>query len=322
MSNQLLFVGGFPSGGTDLLKTVLNAHPAILLNGEMPLLHTISKLGYQADSEIDSVDEFKQIQSFLKKIDVWKNLENIDYDFKKELVAGKTIRFEEFLKKFFSKTTRQVWGNKTPQNTENMDLLYSLFPKAKFLIITRDVRDVCLSWHNKWRKDLRWCASKWNSRMRMGLDASAKIPKEQTLFINYESLITNPLQSCTVICDFLNIPFSERMLSHDQYTDEHIDGKLNYGQKIIGQNFDKWKTSLSKQQIRRIEEIAFDSLTLFGYELSLAKESRPISKLEKGLGIVNDVVGSVLIGNTASKQNSIIKRLKDMAVDIYKTVKK
>ena len=63
---QTLFVGGFPSGGTDLLKNILNAHPDIYINGEMPFLYKLANYGYTEDSIISSEAEYEQFIKILR----------------------------------------------------------------------------------------------------------------------------------------------------------------------------------------------------------------------------------------------------------------
>ena len=318
MNNQLLFVCGFPSGGTDLLKTILNAHPLIYLNGEMPLLHKIADLNVHEGKIIDSEAEIDRIKDNLLKFDIWHNIENLEEDIGLVFQEYGNIRFDSLLKVLFTKKDVIVWGNKTPQNSENMQILHKLFPQAKFLIIVRDIRDVCISWQKKWGKDMLWCADKWSYRMQKAWEAAQVIADNQTLFIAYESLITQTQANCEAICDFLNIPFSDQMLAHYQFIEERLDGKINYGQKIIPQNFNKWVTQLTSDQICRIEQIAYETMNSFGYTVSIAQECKPITKLEKGRGVLNDLLGTIATGNKASHHNSVSNRLKNALDDLYK----
>ena len=42
-SIQTVFICGFPSSGTDLLKNIINAHTAVFLGGEFPLLARLAR---------------------------------------------------------------------------------------------------------------------------------------------------------------------------------------------------------------------------------------------------------------------------------------
>ncbi len=316
--NKLLFVCGFPSGGTDLTKTVLNAHPQIYLNGEMPLLKNLYQYGYDDKTTFESPAEIEEFQNALRKINTWDNIQNVDHDFRDEFQIRETLSLEDALKISFADQDRDVWGNKTPQNTENIDVLSRMFPDAYFLIVARDVRDVCLSWRNKWDKDLLLCASKWAERMMRGRRSSEALPDGRHLFIKFEDLLSTTEACCRTMCAFLEIPFSDRMLQHNKYTPERLDGKINYGREILADNKDKWRRSLSQAQTVRIEEIAFETMRAFNYEIAFADRPRPITEVEKARGVVNDTWATVFTGNRSSQQNTFGQRMRDLAWELKK----
>lgn len=316
--NILLFVGGFPGGGTDLLKTILNSHPEIYLNGEMPLLGKIVDYGYGPHSTFTSLEEITSFQNVLSKLNLWSNIENINHDFSEEINKFDSLSKDELLKVCFSEHERRVWGNKTPQNTENIELLSKLFPFARFLIITRDVRDICLSWRDKWGKDMVWCASKWSNKMSVGWNSSQRIEDERVHFIRYEDLLLDTESVLLTICNFLSIPFSDKLLEHHRHTPELIDGKRNYGREIIRDNIAKWRNNLSEGIVERIEEIAFSAMETFNYEIVFAHKWKPITNLEKWRGKINDAFALALVGNRAKDRNDISQRVRDFMFQLRK----
>ena len=322
---RLLFVCGFPSGGTDLTKTILNAHPDIFLNGEMPDLQRLSDYGYSHFSTIKSADDINTLHSILKKFDPWNNIEKLNKV--KEILISKiqiknSILLEDAVCKMFSNSDKIIWGNKTPQYTENIDKLHNLFPNARFLIITRDVRDVCLSWKNKWGKNMVLCSSKWAARMKKGKDASVDF-SDLCLFVSFEELLADTNIIGNQICKFLNIAFSEKMLEHHKYTKEN-PGKINYGKPIDSKNTNKWKNngSITKKTIKRIEEIAFDTMDLLGYTPEYVKTSKTITFREKIYGRLHDLMSMLFIGNRADPDNHLFKRLYNLKIVIKNKRKK
>jgi hypothetical protein len=318
LNHKLLFICGFPSGGTDLTKTILNAHPQIYINGEMPLIREIENWGYNASTFFQSGEELKLFQNKLLSIDHWNNIENINHDFSELLTQTDNLSLENVLYTLFSIKERKVWGNKTPQNTEYMDVLSQLFPNAYFLIVTRDVRDVCLSWGKKWGRDMLLCAAKWAERMQKGFIHAQKLGNRQSLIIRFEDLLSNTEYVCAQICEFLDIPFEFTMLEHHNHVGKPVDGKINYGQAIIKNNQQKWRSQLPQYSIKRIEEIGWDTMTLFDYHPDYATNHVPISSFEKTRGKVRDVWAMLFIGNRASKDNSFAKRLSMVAFEFKK----
>lgn len=316
-----LMICGFPSGGTDLTKSILNAHPNIDLCGELPLLTTIKNNGYFAETTFSNLADIEKLRETLKNIDVWKNLKNIDYNFSEDLKDAKELSLEEVIRKLSSNhADTLIWGNKTPQNTEKMLEIQALFPDVYFLIVTRDVREICLSWKNKWGRNSLTCANRWNARMSRGWKISKQLDAKRILFIKFEDLLNETEQSSRKICRFLSLPFSPRMLEHYKYIDANIDGKINYGQPIKRGNFEKWRDHLSLKKIKRIEEIAWDSMQLLGYSPKYSTNSKPISKLEKFLGYIHDAYAFIAIGNRAKSNNSFLSRLSATGIEIKKQI--
>jgi hypothetical protein len=326
MDNKMLFVCGFPSGGTDLIKTILNAHPDIFLSGEMPALSRLAEYGFGPETRFNNLDDLSYFRQCLLKLDVYKNISNIDHDFGGKLHEREFLSMDEVLRICFHEDNecKKIWGNKTPQNTEKVRELHELFPSACFLMIARDVRDVCLSWDRKWGKDMIWCAHKWSQRMSAGLNDLRALEGSGLNFITirYEDLIRNTESVCREICDFLGLEFSVRMIEHHLHTKEKIDGKINYGQALMSQNSEKWRKSIDPDDLCRIEEICFDGMQLFRYEPSLASGKVSITKIELFRGILNDFFRAFLTGNRVSNQNSMMNRLKSLRVQLGKIVHK
>ena len=311
--NNLVFLCGFPSSGTDLLKNVVNAHSEIFINGEFPLLYNLStKYGAFVPAEAT-----KEVVNDLKKIDIHKNFENSNVNFKQ---AKPEYSFAELYSLMLTSKKVRWKGNKTPQNTENIDKLISLFPSAKFILILRDVRDVALSWHKKWGKDKLFCACKWNYRMLQGYNALQTLENDRFLILKYEDLLINLENTAHSICDFLNIEYQEKMLEYYNYIDEKIDGKINYGKPIIKENTEKWRQQLTDKEVKRIEEVSFKSLTLFNYPVVKAQEYRPATKIEKYLGVVRDLYSLIAIGNRAREKNRIFYQIKSILLEVNKRV--
>jgi Sulfotransferase family len=305
---RILFIGGFPSGGTDLTKNIVNAHPDIHISGEMPFIYFLSKYGYFAETLFKTSEEVTAFKTVLIKLDKWKNLENINF-----IPKQYPITIEDLLHNFFSNSCSLIYGNKTPQNSENIEGLLRIFPEALFLIVVRDVRDIALSWRKKWGKDMLLCAQKWNDRMKKMVHTLDDLPAKKYHLIFYEQLVDHLPKNAADICTFLSIPPSEKMSSFHEHVEKIIDGKINYGKKIVSSNYNKWEKHLNPKDIKRIEEVAFDMLTYFGYEVKYAKSSKQITLYEKLAGYRKDIYAAFFFGNKFSKENTLKKRFTDLS---------
>lgn len=309
ITGKQLFLSGFGSGGTDLTKTILNAHPEIHINDEIPHLGTLRSRGYDSDVALSDENDIQKLQLTLRSLDVSNGLENINCSFDEELAQGLEISRDAVLRKCFSTSGATIWGAKAPSDLSDLTSFAELFPEARFLVVTRDVRDVCLSWKRKWGKDVTWCAAKWASRMRAGWERARLLPAERCLFVKFEDLLTGTEATCRKICEFLQLPFSDRMVNHHQYTGQ-MRGKINYGRPIKADNMNKWRRELPPRTIRRIEEIAGETMGILGYPVEVATRKRPMTKLEKWRGVLRDSWSMLFVGNRASSANSFTRRLK------------
>ncbi len=307
----IVLLCGFPSSGTDLLKNLVNAHSEILVGGEFPLLATLaSKYGPTIPANL-----VNQVLDDLRRIDLYHNFANAD-----SYVAstGADVPLAQLFADLL--TTRDVaWvGNKTPQNSEHVRELDQMFPQARFIVIVRDVRDVALSWKNKWGKDSLLCADKWNRRMLYAMRQLHDMEPERHLLIKYEDLLGDLEGVARNICAFLHQPFQPSMLEYHQHVENTIAGKLNYGQPLIRDNLGKWKKSLRPSAILRIEQIAYEGMHYFGYAPSIARSTIPLSTTERLVGRARDLAALLFIGNRAVKEKRLAHRLRTIHVEWIK----
>ena len=306
VERRLLFLGGFPSGGTDLLKTVVNAHPEIELSGECPLLHQLLKTRFRPNTIIRTVDDLDELMAFVSKIDVWTNL-SLSVRDRSEWCALLPMTVERLL--FFGGEGIRIVGNKTPQNTENMLALRRLFPNSMFLIVSRDVRDVALSWKKKWGRDPYHCAARWASRMESFLEHRKQLPEKSVLVVKFEDLLDGPEKECRRICSFLGVPFSSNMLFHHQFVEQKIDGKLNYGEPLKAGNKEKWRRGLTPREVMSIEETAYDAMRRLKYTPEMAVRQRPLPLFRRFVGYGRDAAAMLFVGNREAQNNGFGKRL-------------
>lgn len=288
----LVHICGFPSGGTSLLRNFLNSHPDVKIANEMPLLPQLAKR-FGAEVPGALVPEFA---AALRSGDVYRQLRNSAADLSR-LATLPSVAAGEIYSVMLTESDATWKGNKTPQNTENIDALLRLFPESRFVLVTRDVRDVCLSWRKKWGKHVLRCAEKWRTRMLQGCHSLAALPKDSGLIVRYEDLLSDTETVGRKICEFLDVPFETRMVAYHEHVEKVIDGHKNYGRPIDPGNVGKWRGGLSSREVHRIEEIAYDTMQDLGYQPESARRARPITPLERSIGFGTDCFATIFIGN-------------------------
>jgi len=126
------------------------------------------------------------------------------------------------------------------------DRLLRLFPKAKFIYLLRDPRDVARSnigmgWSgNVWTGVDRWIEAEnlWE-RVKKNL-------KKETSYIEvqFKQLIVSPEDTLSAICNFLKIDYDSQMMSYPEYT--------TYSKPDIN-IVDQWKRKMTKREIELVE---------------------------------------------------------------------
>jgi hypothetical protein len=145
VERQLFFIGGPPRSGTTWLQQIMNAHPDVSCMGE----------GLFQRHLADPLD--KMIQSWGQAL-TSKNTRLFGHSGGYPLPPSDEADFLlriailRALGRQTGASTAQALGEKTPENVFLFPRLQRLFPRAKFIAIFRDPRDVLSSaWPGRWR---------------------------------------------------------------------------------------------------------------------------------------------------------------------------
>ena len=159
--------------------------------------------------------------------------------------------------------------------------LATLFPDSKFIYLVRDARDVALSWKKSpgHPGGVKEAAKMWLQEQTDSLYfLSLVYQTDKALVIRYENLVANPKREIEKICQHIEAPFDENMLKFYEGKEAKTSANAAVGWKnltkpILADNTAKYKTELSRRELRQIESIAAVPLKQLGYPLEF-----PISK--------------------------------------------
>jgi hypothetical protein len=179
-------------------------------------------------------------------------------------------------------------GNKTPAYVRKLDLLHTLWPKARFVHLIRDGRDVCLS-VVKWSKGpvmkesfvtskhdpISTAALWWESHVRLGRQAGNRLGPPLYYEIRYEALLAHPERECAALCVFLGLPYDDAMLGFYKgrtRTGPGLDAKRAW--LPITPGLRNWRAQMSAEDVDRFESAAGELLDELGYPRAVP-ELRP-----------------------------------------------
>lgn len=280
------FIIGRPRSGTTLIRTLLDAHPNVIVPPEYPVIPDVfSRLGKKP-----GWDESKRLrlkETFRKSLpfDFWK-YEYLRID--EEGLAKSLARLpavcptRDAIKLFyyhsqsvFEKREILLLGDKNPVYALHTQRLMNWFPKARFLFITRDYRDNFVSMRKfDWEApNVVLQAWRWKAITRMMLRLKRKAP-ERVFMFRYEDLAANPEQVFAEICDFLQIPFVRDVFDFHVKSSEHhgfIDHQtlMKYHDSLVRpvhtDTIGKWQQILLPPEVAKADCVVGKTAEAAGY---------------------------------------------------------
>jgi hypothetical protein len=127
------------------------------------------------------------------------------------------------------------WCEKTPKNVQAFGEILSLFHgRVRLIHMVRDGRDVVTSVHPTNPNGYWVSTERWVTDVSTGLEYS-----EQALQVRYEDLVIDPETELRRICEFIEEPFSRRLVEHTLHTS--VDRNPAWG-KALAQPIEEGRT--------------------------------------------------------------------------------
>ncbi len=175
-----------------------------------------------------------------------------------------------------------------------MPALLQLWPKAKFVHIYRDGRDVCLCaaerWKDKpgfkgfpfflyeqpdrvfdtWNDDpVITAALWWEWNVRLGRELGRTLGPEMFHEMRYEDLVADPETESIRLCEFLGVPFDTAMLRHEKNFKPRLTPKGTILHASVGlpvtPGLRNWRSEMPLSDLNRFEASAGLLLDELGY---------------------------------------------------------
>ncbi|MDG1707183.1 MAG: sulfotransferase, partial [Emcibacteraceae bacterium] len=171
------------------------------------------------------------------------------------------------------------WGDKTPINTIYSNKIYKLFPRAHYIHIIRDPRDVVCSYLEAAKKNeyisvknIEEAAIFWKASVNSMIELKKNNKSAKVIEIKYEELVSNPVDTLKAICEFLNINYLDALLEFWKKVDKL--GDVNYHQhhanissSINTKSMGKWKNILTEVDCEKLSELIGPLANSYGYDV-------------------------------------------------------
>lgn len=201
----IIFVGGMPRSGTTLMRAMLDAHPDIRCGEETRVIPRI--LGMRTQWEKSSLEKKRLDEAGVTN----EVLDSAVRAFILEIIAKHGPAAPHLC-------------NKDPFTLKSSVYLSRQFPYSKFILMIRDGRAVVHSIIT--RKvtisgfDLtsyRKCLQKWNTAVETMYAQCLHVGPYKCMPVYYEQLALHPREWMVRILGFLNIPWNESVLHHEEF---------------------------------------------------------------------------------------------------------
>lgn len=248
MTYSPLFLVGTQRSGTTLLCRMLTAHRDIFIKNELPV-RSVFKPGFS------KADIRANISRHIEK------------------------RYGQNLDELMRAEGKSVWGLKDPELTYYLGELRVFLPEARFIVITRDPRAVVNSYmENKWGlgTNAYTGALRWRDEVLTQLAFEREL-SDKVLRIRYEDLVIDQQATLEAVCQFIDAPFDDTMLSFDQQKSFIREGRENANtSRALDESLTrKWKDRLSAHEIAVVDSLCRDVMAMTGYEPEAAPYQVP-----------------------------------------------
>jgi Sulfotransferase family len=272
MSDAPVFVVGFPRSGTTLLSAMLSRHPRLAIAHEWRWVPDL--LRPQSDGSLRRPAEVLEAALRAPKL----GGEFVDAaDARHRLAAlhdptpAGALRcvFEAYA----AAAGKARWGDKTPRNLVELDILGTAFPDALFVHLIRDGREVAdanrdapwggsglLMWARRWARSV---ATARAAGLRLG---------PRYVEVRYEQLVARAEETLTALGEFLDAPFVDAQLDYPSAVAELGEALPAHHQNLRRPptaGLRDWASTWTERERRAVEAVAGPVLDDLGYPRSV-----------------------------------------------------
>ncbi|MCC6849056.1 MAG: sulfotransferase [Deltaproteobacteria bacterium] len=218
MSSALIFVIGPPRSGSTLLMRMLSSHSAIYSRAEPHLLTPLAHLGFYATVDHAPFDHLQAQQSVREFVG---DLPGGEADYLDACRAYTDVLYGRMLaargkgKRFFL--------DKTPANALVLPFIATLYPQARYVVLTRHPAAIWSSYANSFFDGDYVAARRFNPILNRYVPAMARFIRERPVSfvrVGYETLVQDPEGEMRRVFEFLGVPFEADAIDYGKHEHE------------------------------------------------------------------------------------------------------
>ena len=269
---------GTQRSGSNLLRVMLEQHPAIAAPHPPHLLHIFMPLLplYQPLNEYNFKLLLSDMVDYVNANPVpW---EDVQFDKDAMFNASQHPHIFEIFRLIYEAVAKskdaQYWCCKSMQNLYYSQAMEQYGLNIKYIFLYRDGRDVALSFKKAivGDKHVYHLAKQWKEEQDICLELYKQYGDEKVFLLNYEKLVAAPESCIQLLCRFLNIDYIDQMMQFYESGSSKAAaaaGEMwkNLEKPIMQNNTNKYLKELTPEEIEIFELVAGDTLQALGYAL-------------------------------------------------------
>jgi hypothetical protein len=294
--NVFPFFVGRSRSGTSLMRWMFDSHPQLAIPPEGQFLVPMArKRAIYTSTEGFSVEQFLRDLYENKSFHWWR----LDQKVVADAFSSPPISYSDAIRRLYalyaSLKGKLCYGDKTPDNANQLLLLSELFPEARFVHIIRDGRDVALSQlEHGFMPTLPHCAFFWRRTVTKARTAGEILGPSRYLEVQYDALVSEPDSTLATVCDFLQLSFHNQMLHYFERLPESVPRHHQHVRMPPKRKLRDWRDEMDPGDVAIFEILAGKTLRDFGYEL-VCKTPGIKARLGALIGLVRIYVWRLLI---------------------------
>jgi Sulfotransferase family len=239
-----IFLVGPVRSGTTVLRLMLDHHPGLSFHDEFQ--YAVDLLGSEG---------WPQLDAYYRFLDEDRIFRDSGLTVDRRLNYPRLV--DSFLRQWASRGGKPLVGTTVHRH---FDRLLRIWPDARFIYMLRDGRDVGRSYIGMgWAGTMYWAVQPWIDAETLWKNFCMVVPADRRTEVRYESLVRDPVDTLTRLCDFIGLPYDPAMLSYPK------DTTYEYPNPGLA---DQWRTTLFPRNVQLAESRIAPMLQERGYELS------------------------------------------------------
>lgn len=278
---QPIFIMSSERSGSNLLRRMLGAHPAVaapppphLWRIFAPLLVHYGPLD-QEQSWRELLSDMLQMTKVPDSHLAWKHVLSAEDVLPRIRCTNLTGLAGALYESYAACEDARFWTCKENNLFEHALRIVDVYPEARFLYLVRDGRDVACSIKKVPTHDQHeyFIAREWRDEQLACITAYQDLlPSGRCRLVRYEELIEDTESQLRDLCGFLELEYDPAMTAfHEDREAQEEAGKTQYwknlSKPVMSDNKAKFLRELTPSEIAIFESVAADVLEVLGYPL-------------------------------------------------------